>query len=68
MTDRTVIRLEEWSNGSDDVRVNFRPEEPDDVPSRLQWRTLTCDPATAPFVDLKAIAAGAHDPLDRLRR
>ena len=64
MTDRTVIRLEEWSNGSDDVRVNFRPEEPDDVPSRLQWRTLTCDPATAPFVDLKAIAAGAHDPLD----
>lgn len=55
---RTVIRLEEWGDDSGAVRVNFRVDEPADVPDRMRWRTLRCRPGDVPFADLRAIAPG----------
>jgi len=60
---RTVIRLEEWGGSDGTVRVNFRPDEPGDVPDRMRWRTLSCESAQAPFSDLAAVVPGEKQAL-----
>jgi hypothetical protein len=60
---RTVIRLEEAVDEGGDVRVNFRPEEPLDVPERQRWRILGCDPTAGPFSALAAVQPGDRQPL-----
>jgi hypothetical protein len=60
---RTVIRMEEWGDGEGGVRVNFRPDEPNDVKDRMRWRTLSCASGQAPFTDLAAIAPGEKQAL-----
>lgn len=59
---RTVIRLEEWGDQNGEVHVNFRPEEPADVPERLRWRTLDSIHALPPFIDLAAVTPGQAIP------
>lgn len=60
---RTVIRLDPLVDENGEDRVQFRPDEPVDVPEHRSWRMLSCDPGQGPFADLAAVAPGEEDPL-----
>jgi len=59
----TRIRFQEQVGLDQQRRIVVRPEFPENLPDQHLPQVIDCDPAVAPFADLRHVAPGDHTPL-----